>query len=53
MIGELGNPIDEILDDLTLDKVVGAARGMTREERLERIRALRAQRARWVAKGKV
>ena len=49
----LRNPIDEILDDLTLDKVVKAAKGMTREERLERVRALREQRARWVAKGKV
>ena len=46
------NPIDAILEDLTLDKVVMAAAGMNREERLERIRALRAQRARWVVKGR-
>ena len=46
------NPIDELLTDLTLDKVVKAQHEMTKSERLARVRALRAQRARWVPKGK-
>ena len=49
---ELPNPIDELLEDLTLDKVVDAAAMMEKEDLLVRIRALRMQRARWVAKGR-
>lgn len=52
MMTEFQNPIDELLEDPTLDRVVQAAKGMTVAERLERVKALRMQRARWVPKGK-